>query len=129
MATGLSAYLANALLNHSFRNVAYTPPTAIYAKMHTTAGDPGAAGSANASAQTTRVQTTFAAAASGIILLNNTPEFTLNASENIGYCSFWDNPTAGNFLFSAAAAVVKGGVSGDIIRIATDTISFTPIAD
>lgn len=126
MAYGMSGYLANALLNHAFRNVAYTPPTAIYGKMHL--GDPGAAGASNPSAQTTRVQTTWAAAASGQIALNNTPEFTLNATENIAAMSFWDSNTAGNFLFSAQASIVKGGVSGDIIRIATDTISFTPLA-
>lgn len=128
MAWGISAYLANKLLDHAFRNVVYTPPATIYAKMHTTAGDPGASGTANASAQTTRVATTFAAAASGSIAISNNPEFTLNASETIGGVSFWDSPTAGNFLYSAPASASKGGASGDIIRIATNTIGFTPIA-
>lgn len=128
MATGISTFLANALLNHAFRNVAYTPPTAIYAKAHV--GDPGAAGTANASAQTTRLQTTFAAAAAGAIAMSNTPEFTLNATETLSHVSFWDTagPSGGNFLFSAQASVSKGGVSGDIIRIATNTINFTPLA-
>lgn len=126
MAWGISTYLANKLLDHTFRNTAYTPPTAIYAKMHT--GDPGSAGTANASGQTTRVATTFAAAASGSIGISNTPEFTLNASETITGVSFWDASTAGNFLYSAQASVSKGGVSGDIIRVSTNTIGFTPLA-
>lgn len=126
MAVGISSYLANKLLDHTFRNVAYTPPATIYAKMHT--GDPGAAGTANASAQTTRVATTFAAAAAGSIAISNTPEFTLNASETITHVSFWDASTAGNFLYSVAASVSKAGVSNDIIRISTNTVGFTPIA-
>lgn len=126
MAWGISTYLVNKLLDHTFRNTSYTPPTTIYAKMHT--GDPGSAGTANASAQTTRVATTFAAAASGSIAISNTPEFTLNASETITGVSFWDASTSGNFLYSAQASVSKGGVSGDIIRISTNTIGFTPLA-
>src|SRR5689334_20457017 len=126
MAAGISSFLANALLNHTFRNVTYTPPTTIYAKVHI--GDPGAAGTANASAQTTRVATTFAAAASGSIAISNTPEFTLNATETITHVSFWDASTGGNFLYSVAATVAKGGTSGDLIRIVTNTIGFTPLA-
>ena len=126
MAVGISTFLANKLLDHALRNTTYTPPTTIYAKMHT--GDPGANGTSNASAQTTRVATTFAAAASGSIAINNNPEFTLNASETISHVSFWDASTAGNFLYSVAASVSKAGVSGDIIRIVTNTVGFTPLA-
>jgi hypothetical protein len=126
MAAGISVYLANKLLDHTFRNTAYTPPASIWAKMHT--GDPGAAGTANASAQTTRVQTTFAAAGSGSIAINNTPEFALNATETITHVSFWDASTGGNFLYSVAATVAKGGTSGDLIRIVTNTVGFTPLA-
>ena len=126
MTTGISSYLANKLLDHAFRNTAYTPPATIYFKGHT--GDPGANGTANASAQTTRQATTFAAAASGSIAISNTPEHTLNATETITHGSFWDHPTAGNFLYSVAATVSKGGASGDIIRVSTNTIGLTPIA-
>ncbi|AER48947.1 hypothetical protein SEA_SUIGENERIS_33 [Mycobacterium phage Suigeneris] len=126
MTVGITAYLANKLLDHVGRNVAYTPPAVVYAKAHL--GDPGATGAANASAQTTRLALSFAAAASGSMSANTTPEWTLNATENISHVSFWDAPTGGNCLWTAAASVTKGGVSGDIIRIATDTLAFSPIA-
>lgn len=126
MATGISSYLANKLLDHTFRNTSYTPPTTIYAKLHT--GDPGAAGTANASAQTTRIATTFAAAGSGSIAISNTPEFSLTATETISHVSFWDASTGGNFLYSVAASVAKGGTAGDLIRIVTNSIGFTPLA-
>ncbi|APQ42293.1 hypothetical protein PBI_RICH_32 [Mycobacterium phage Rich] len=123
---GITAYLANKLLDHVGRNVAYTPPAIVYAKAHT--GIPGAAGTLAASAQATRLALSFAAAASGSMSANTTPEWTLNATETISHVSFWDSPTAGNCLWTAAASVSKGGVSGDIIRIATDTLAFSPIA-
>lgn len=126
MAYGISPYLANKLLDHAFRNTSYTPPATIYAKFHT--GDPGSAGTANPSAQATRQATTFAAAASGSIAISNTPETTLNATETITGVSFWDHLTAGNFLYSVQASVSKAGDSGDIIRIATNTVGFTPLA-
>ncbi|ART68215.1 hypothetical protein BTO20_06115 [Mycobacterium dioxanotrophicus] len=128
MTVGITAYLANKLLDHVCRNVAYTPPATVYAKAHLT--DPGAAGANGASAQTARLALSFAAAASGSISANTTPEWTLNATETIAYVSFWDSagPAGGNCLWTAAASVSKGGVNGDIIRIATDTLSFSPIA-
>ncbi|AMW64112.1 head protein [Mycobacterium phage EvilGenius] len=129
MATGVSQYLANKLLDHAFRGVVYTPPTTIYAQFHTDAGDPGAAGTANISAGSTRKATTWNAAASGSIGMGGTPpETQLTATENLKFVSFWDAPTGGNFLYSAQASVIKGGVSGDIIRIATNSIGFTPLA-
>ncbi|AYB70574.1 hypothetical protein SEA_SERENDIPITOUS_32 [Mycobacterium phage Serendipitous] len=126
MTVGITAYLANKLLDHVGRNVAYTPPAVVYAKAHLT--DPGATGANGASAQATRLALSFAAAASGSMSANTTPEWTLNATETIAYVSFWDAPTGGNCLWTAAASVSKGGVSGDIIRIATDTLAFSPIA-
>ncbi|MBU8833589.1 hypothetical protein KL858_29595 [Mycolicibacterium goodii] len=126
MMAGISATLANELLDHAFRNSVWTPPTTVYAQLHT--GDPGANGTAAPSAQTTRVACTWAAATGGAIALSNTPEFTLNATENISHVSFWTATTGGTFLASAAASVAKGGVSGDIIRIQTAPISFTGLA-
>lgn len=126
MTVGISSYLANKLLDHAFRNTTYTPPAVIYARLHT--ADPGGSGTTAGSANTTRVATTFAAAASGQIAITGTPEFTLNATETISHVSFWDASTAGNFLYSVAATASKGGVSGDIIRIATNTVAFTPLA-
>ncbi|GAA4758847.1 phage tail fiber protein [Gordonia alkaliphila] len=126
MPAGVSTFLANALLDHATGRAAYTKPTAVYARLHT--GNPGAAGTANASAQTTRVATTFSAAAAGTIAMSSAPEFTLTATETINHVSFWDAPTGGNFLWSAAATVAKGGASGDIIRVATNTLSLGVIA-
>lgn len=126
MTAGISAYLANKLLDHATGRAAFTMPAGVYAKIHT--NNPGANGAGNASAQTTRIATTFAAAAAGAIAMNNTPEFTLNATETIRYVTFWDHATAGNFLWSAQATVEKGGANGDIIRIATNSLTLGALA-
>lgn len=126
MAWGMSSYLTNKILDHICRNVAYTPPATVYAKMHT--GDPGANGTASASSVATRYACAFAAAASGSISQSNTPEHTLSGTETIAGVSFWDHPTAGNFLWSSQANVAKSGASGDIIRINTDTLALLPLA-
>lgn len=126
MAYGISSYLANKLLDHAFRNTTYTPPATVYVKLHT--GDPGAAGTANASSVTTRYACAWNAAASGSISMSNLPEHTLGGTETIVGASFWDHPTAGNFMYSAQASVSKGGTSGDIIRISTNSVGLTPLA-
>lgn len=94
----MTVYLANKLLDHVFRNVSYTSPTIVYAKQHV--GPPGAAGTANPSAVTTRLAVTFAAAAGGIITVT-TPYavFTETATENETWVSLWDAPTGGNCLY------------------------------
>ena len=41
---------------------------------------------------------------------------------------FWDAATSGNFLWSAQATVSKGGASGDIIRLATNSLTLGTLA-
>lgn len=126
MPVGISSYLSNKILDHVCRNTAYTPPSTVYARIHT--GQPGAAGTSNGSSITTRIATTFAAAAAGQIAMSNTPEFTLSGNETITHVSFWDAATGGNFLWSSQATTAKSGGNGDIIRISTNTLSLGPIA-
>lgn len=76
----------------------------------------------------TRYACAFSAAASGSISQSNTPEHTLGGTETIAGVSFWDHPTAGNFLWSSQATASKSGASGDIIRINTDTLTLAPLA-
>lgn len=128
MAVGPTTYLVNKLLDLTFRNVAWTPPAIVYVKMHT--GDPGATGANAASAQTTRIATSWTAAASGLINISGTPENTLNATETISHVSFWDSagPAGGNCLWTAQATASKSGASQDIIRITSVQLGFTGLA-
>lgn len=95
-------------------------------RLHT--GDPGAAGTANGSAVTTRASATFGAASGGQIALTNTPQFTMTASETISHISVWTASTGGTFLYSIALASAKTVAATDTLTITAATVSWSPAA-
>ena len=127
MAVGLgTTTLANQWLN-MLRGVAFTAPAATYVKLHT--GDPGAAGTANPAAVTSRSAVTLAAASGGAVALTGTqPSWSMTTSETISYISIWDNSTGGNFLWSAQLAVAKTVADGDTLTLTTCGLSLSPLA-
>lgn len=126
MAVGLSTVnLANAMLN-GIRGTEFSI-AGTYIQLHT--GDPGAAGTSNTSAVTTRQSAAFAAAATGAIALSATPTaWNMTASETIAYISVWSASTAGNFLWSAQLSVSKTVASGDTLTLNTCGLSLAPLA-
>lgn len=127
MATGLAtANLANKVLDHLRGGTAWTQPGGLYIKLHT--GDPGAAGTANASAVTGRQAATFSAASGGAIALSNSPAFAMTSSETISHISVWDASTGGNFLWSCALTSSKSVSNGDTLTFTTLGVSLTPLA-
>lgn len=126
MTVGLATTtLANNWLN-MLRGTAFTAPSATYIKLHT--ADPGAAGTSNPSAVTTRQAATFSAASSGALALSNSPSFSMTATETITHISVWDASTAGNFLWSAALTTSKSVVNTDTLTFTTLGISLSPLA-
>lgn len=129
MTVGLAATtLANKWLDMLGAS-AFTAPATTAVKLHT--GDPGSAGTANASANTTRVALTWSAASAGSKAITATlPSWATwaSGSETITHVSVWDSTTAGNFLFSAVLTVSKAVTNGDTLNLLTLTVSFTPIA-
>ena len=124
MADGFSTTFADDLLN-TVRGTAYSVTT-VYAQLHK--GAPGAAGTANQSAVTTRVALTFNAASGGSMSLSNTPQWAMTATETITDISIWDASTAGNFLWSVALTASKSVNSGDTLQLNSCTFALTPIA-
>src|SRR5690349_9890279 len=108
MTVGLHAVnLANKWLD-MLAGTAFTAPTTTAVKLHT--GDPGSAGTANASAETTRKALTWSAASAGSKAITTTlPSWTSWSvgTETISHISVWDATSAGNFLFSAALSTSK----------------------
>lgn len=132
MTVGLAATtLAHKWLD-MLRGTAFVAPTALYVKIHT--NDPGAAGTANASAMATRAVLTLAAASGGASALTGTaPVWTLTGlggDEIIRNISVWDTvgPTGGNFLWSAALSTPKTVSNGDTLTLTTCGLQLTPIA-
>jgi len=98
MATGISAYLANAWLDALGNATSFSVTTA-YVKLHV--GDPGANGTSNAATETTRKSVSFAAASNGALASDADVSWTnIAGSQDATHFTAWDNETAGNFLFS-----------------------------
>ena len=129
MTAGLHAVnLANKWLD-VLSNTSFTGLATTAMKLHT--GDPGSAGTTNASAETDRKALTWGAASAGSKAIAATlPQWaTWDAgSETLSHGSVWDSTTAGNFLYSFAFAVAKPVTNGDTVNITSHSISFTPIA-
>lgn len=129
MTTGLHAVnLANPWLD-MLGNTAFTAKATTAVKLHT--GDPGSAGTSNASAETTRKALTWSAASAGSKAITTTlPQWAAwsAGSETISHFSVWDSTTAGNFLFSGAFTASRSVVNGDTLNITSLSIAFTPVA-
>lgn len=121
---------ANKVLNHMHRAVASTAPAGNFAKLHT--GDPGSAGTANASSVTTRPAMSFAAASGGSVALQATfPTWTNWAGtspETITDISDWDASTAGTFLASIPLTTNKTVQTGDTLTLSSGSVSLAPLA-
>lgn len=124
MATGISAYLANAWLNALGNATSFSVTTA-YVKLHV--GDPGAAGTSNAATETTRKAVSFAAASNGALASDADVTWTnIAGSQDATHFTAWDSATVGNFLFSGT---ITGNAytAGDTYTISSGglTVSLT----
>lgn len=119
-----SDLVANSFLDAVARNISYAE-AAVWVKIHL--GDPGAAGTANPAANTTRKQATFGDAAASRAIANTVAVEWTNVpnTETYTHVSLWDDETAGNFLgrddLSSSAAVT----AGDTFRIAIGDLDLT----
>lgn len=125
MTVGLASAQANAYLN-TYRATNITAPANVFLKLHT--GDPGAAGTANASAVTTRNSITFAAASGASMSLSSVGSFSMTTTETISHVSIWDASSAGNFLQSCALTASVPVINGSTLSFSSLTLSYTPIA-
>jgi len=129
MTVGLhTTNLANKWLD-MLGGTAFTAPGTTAVKLHT--GDPGSAGTSNASAETTRKALTWSSASSDQVAIAATlPQWaTWSAgSETISHVSVWDSTTAGNFLYSFALTTSKAITNGDTLNLTAHTAALTPLA-
>src|SRR5512139_220125 len=131
MTVGLAATTyADKCLN-VLKNTAFSGISTCYAQLHTSAGEPGAAGTSNVSGINTRKAITWGTTSGGSLSATSVAAWSWSGtSETIRHVSVWDSvgPTGGNFLFSVTFAADKTVVSGDTLTITTLSLSFTPIA-
>jgi hypothetical protein len=122
---GLIAAHANALLE-VYRNSAVSAIAAVYVQLHT--GDPGAAGTSNVSAVTTRNAITWNAASAGSMAINAINAYSMTTTETISHVSFWSASSAGTCYRTAALTSSIPVVNGSSFDLTTCTFSYTPIA-
>lgn len=104
MATGISSYLADELLDAVGNNSSFAVG-AVFIKLHI--GDPGANGTANPATETTRKAASFGASSSGTLTSDADITWTnIAGSQDATFFTAWDSATTGNFLFS-------GGITGN----------------
>ncbi len=114
MATGFKPTVAQSILNAVVNNTTYTAGvTTMYVKLHI--GDPGVAGTSNPATETTRNAATFgvASATTGVVTNDGAVTWTnIAGSQDATHFSVWDDPTAGNFLWSGVI-VANAFTAGD----------------
>lgn len=114
MSTGISQTYSHAVLNIR-RGTDYTAFSP-YLAVHT--GDPGSAGTSNASAETTRKALTYGAPSSGSMVASAVSWTSWSAgSETISHVSEWDASTSGNFIESGALSANKSVTNGDTLSV------------
>lgn len=114
MSTGISQTHSHAVLN-VLRGTDYTGISPFLAA-HT--GDPGSAGTANASAETTRKAVTFGAPSAGSSVASAVSWTSWSAgAEDISHVSLWSASTSGTFLMSAALSATKSLTDGDTLSV------------
>lgn len=100
MATGISSYLADELLDAVGNNSSFAVG-AVYIKLHI--GDPGANGTGNPATETTRKAASFGASSSGTLTSDADITWTnISGSQDATFFTAWDSATTGNFLFSGS---------------------------
>jgi hypothetical protein len=120
MATGLSSFLANSLLDAVGNATAYSA-SSVYVKLHV--GDPGPDGTGNPATELTRKLASFGAATAGTITSDADISWVnISGSQDATFFTAWDNLSAGNFLFSGS---ITGNpyTAGDTYTIASGSLT------
>jgi hypothetical protein len=119
---GLSTTLANSALSTIIGSAAFV-------KLHT--GDPGSAGTSNASAETTRKAVTWGSPSAASVAATSTlPSWTSWAvgSETITHISYWSLVSGGTFQGSQALTASKAVTNGDTLNLTALSYSASPVA-
>lgn len=130
MALGVAATAVANIWLDLFGSASQSGWSTPFVKLHT--GDPGAAGTTAASAETTRKALTFSAASAGSKAATGSPVAQWTAwsagTETISHLSIWTAATAGTFLASLALSASKVVNNTDTLNLTALTLSITNLA-
>ncbi len=123
----MSNYLENELIDHVFRNAAYTSPTTVYVALHT--ADPGEAGGNELPVLNgyARVAVTFGAPSDGSSTNSGSVSFTASGGNwgTITHFSIQDAASAGNMLVYSPLDTSRVINDGDTLQFNAAAITVT----
>jgi hypothetical protein len=127
MAVGLSATIANDILDAIGNNSSITtlPEAEAWIQLHT--GDPGAAGTSNVAGNATRKQVSFGTPSGGVMSNDSAITWTsgeVDTSEDYTHWSLFDASTTGTFLGSGTMTA-NAVTSGDEFTIPTGELDLS----
>jgi len=123
----ISTYLANKLLDHTLRNVAYTPPTTAYLALYTSVPGPEDTGTEVSGGGYARQAVTFGVASGGQVVSSTDVVFPVATASwgTITHIGVKDASTGGNLLYYAALSASKTIASEDQIKFPAGQITFS----
>jgi len=125
--SAMSDYLENVFLSHFTGTSSTSAPSAVYVGLSTGSMGDDNSGTELSGNNYSRKAVTFAAASGGSISSNAAVEFDA-ASGSWGTVSHWaiyDASTSGNQLFHGSFSQSKAIGSGDILKIASGSLTIT----
>lgn len=125
--TAMSDYLEAKLLDHTFRNVAYVPPTTVYLALFTIAPTDAGGGTEVAGGSYARQAAAFSVAVSptGRVTNSATITFTNLPAGTVVAAALMDALTVGNLLTYLTLASSRTVVAGDNLTVAIADLSVT----
>lgn len=125
MASEMSTYLQDKVVNLSLRNTAYTPPTTVYLGLFTTTLNAAGTGTEVSGGSYARQSLTFSASSSGATATSADVTFpTATASwGTVTYAGIYDASTGGNLLYFTPLDVSKTIDSGDIFKVTAGNLT------
>jgi len=123
----MSNYLENALINGTLRATTYTAPSTVYVSLHTADPQDDASGAEVSGGSYARTAVTFGAPSNGVA--TNSADVTFPQSTGawgtITHVAIWDASTSGNMLYHSTLDTSKTIASGDVLKIASGSLSVT----
>ncbi len=125
--SAMSDYLENAFLEHFTGTTSTSAPSAVYVGLATATFADDASGTELTGNNYARKVMTFGSAASGSISNNAAVEFAAATGNwgTVSHFAIFDAASSGNMLFHGAFASGKLIESGDILKIASGSLTIT----
>lgn len=127
MASQMSTYLQNAVINATLRNTSYTSPATVYVGLFTSTVTAGGSGTEVSGGSYARTAVTTGAPSSGAASNSANVTFpTATASwGTVTYMGIYDASTGGNLLYFAPLTNSKTIDIGDVFQFSTSNITIS----